>query len=1270
MKFLLSFTLIILAGALGMLPCAAELMWHAEKGFRWAELAVPREGQAGFTLLPPEQTGITFTNPLDERALAANRTLANGSGVAIGDIYHDGLPAVFFCSLDGHNALYKNLGGMKFKDVTAGSGIVCTNRICRGAVFADINGDGWLDLLVSTTGSGVLCFTNKGDGTFVDCSESAGTLSQYGATTMALADIDGKGALDLYVANYRTDDYRDRAEFKKIDLFNVNGRLEVAPALRDRFVFTNASLHEYGEPDLVYLNDGKGHFTPLSWTNGAFLDEDGKPLTGPPRDWGLTAAFRDLNGNGAPDIYVCNDYWTPDRLWINDGKGHFRACPRLALRHTSFSSMGVDFADVDRDGQMDFCVTDMLSRDWRARKRQMMDIGSPRPPVGAIDNRPQIPQSVLFRNRGDGTFEEIAAYAGVTASDWSWQPVFLDVDLDGYEDLIISTGYTHDVNDMDTIEKKEKLRLAGALVPPKLGLDGRPVVRSPQEQKNEQLYQINMLFEPFTNSIIAFRNLGGLKFEGIGPVWGFDQPAFHNGIAVGDLDNDGGLDVVVNNLGSAASVYHNHGSAPRVAVRLKGLAPNTQGIGGKIKLLGGAVPMQSQEVACGGMYLSGSDPERVFAAGKSESLTLEVTWRNGKQSVVRDVKPNRVYEIDEAEAVPKETQPPIEEVKPFFQDVSELIAHRHHQEFYDDFARQPQLPWQLSQDGPGVAWVNLLGDQREELVIGSGRGGSLGIYAPDGKGGLTNLPTTFTWPEDLTGIVGWVGGTNGRALVVGRDNYESEPGGSKGATRPVWTFAGGMANYEIQGNAPCVSVMSLVPQPEKQDLPEAKASTGPLAVADVSGDGRLDLFVGGRVIPGRYPEAADSRIYRNVGGHLQLDEENSRVLEKVGLVNGAVWSDLDGEGYPDLILACEWGPIRVFKNEHGHLHEITKELGLDRYTGLWRGVTTGDIDGDGRLDIIAGNWGLNSEYQASSNQPARLYYGDFSDRGALDLIEAVYDPVHGVEVPRRMRDALARVYPPLVGRFPTQRAYSEATMEQVLSVLPKPAGQVEATTLASMVFFNRTNHFEAVELPFAAQIAPAFAVNVGDFDGDGNEDVFLSQNFFELAPNAVSMSIQVEDAGRRLDAGRGLWLRGSGGGKLEAVPGQKSGILVYGEQRGAALCDFDGDGRVDLAVSQNGAETKLYRNVLGKPGLRVRLNGPRAIPTVLARRCDWCLGSGWERRGRYMAVQVTGRRTVWCRCWVVPKLQRKSGFGGPVARPRPASSRLARRKSPWTPTAS
>jgi hypothetical protein len=1163
---------VILGGAAAVVSCAAQLQWHEEKGFKWAELPVPALGAPGFTPLPPEQTGVTFTNPLNDRVLAANRVLTGGCGVALGDFDHDGLVDIFLCSLDGHNALYKNLGGMKFTNVTAAAGINCGNRICRGAVFADLNGDGWLDLLVSTTGSGVLCFSNNGNGTFTECSASAGTLSKYGALTMALADIDGNGTLDLYVADNRAEDSRDRAEFENYSILRVNGELTVAPARQDRFVYADGMINEYGEPSLAYLNDGNGHFTPLSWTNGAFLDEKGKPLAGPPLDWSLTAAFRDLNGDGAPDLYVCNDYWTPDRLWINDGKGHFQAAPPLALRHTSKFSMGVDFADIDRDGEMDFFVVDMLSRDWPTRKRQFMVSGVARPPVGAIENRPQIPQNCLFRNRGDGTFEEIAAYAGLSASDWSWQGVFLDVDLDGWEDLIISTGFAYDLDDADTMEKIAQLKRAGQLARPKLGADGKPGARSRQEEKDEELYQANKLTQPLQIPMAAFRNLGDRKFEDAGAAWGFEQPALHNGLALGDLDNDGGLDVVVNNLGSVAGIYHNRGSAPRVAVRLKGLPPNTQGIGGKIRLLGGAVPAQSQEVACGGLYLSGSDPLRVFAAGKGQSMTIEVAWRNGKKSVVRDVKPNRIYEIDETGAGAAEVLRSMEKERPFFKDVSEMISHRHHQDFFDDYARQPLLPSQLSQAGPAVAWVNLFGDGREELIIGCGRGGNLGVFAPDGKGGLALMPAKSMMPEDLAGIVGWVPVADGRALVMGRDNYEAS------------------------SSPPSATVVGYVPALHKQNLPATTASTGPLAAADVYGDGSLDLFVGGRAIPGRYPEAADSRIYRNVGGQLELDEENSRVLEKAGLVNGAVWSDLDGDGYPELILACEWGPVRVYKNERGHLHEITSELGLDGYTGWWRGVTTGDIDGDGRLDIIASNWGLNSEYQAGSNQPVRMYYGDFADRGTAGLIEEVHDARRGVDVPRRMRDALARDYPPLAARYPTHKSYADATMDEVLGGLPRPAQKVEARTFASMVFFNRTNHFAGVALPYEAQVAPAFAVNVGDFDGDGNEDIFLSQNFFDLAPHAVLMSFPIEDAGRRLDAGRGLWLRGIGGGRLEAMPGQKSGILVYGEQRGAALCDFNDDGRVDLAVSQNGAETKLYQNVLGKPGLRVRLAGPPGNP--------------------------------------------------------------------------
>ena len=1115
---------------------SAPLEWKAGSGFRSAALAVPSVGKAGFSQLLEAQTGIVFTNHLSDAAVAENQIRLIGSGVALGDVDGDGLCDLYLCRLEGANALYRNLGNWKFEDITERAGVACPDQYSTGCALADVDGDDDLDLLVNSIGGGTRLFVNVGKGRFAEAADS-GLSRRFCGTSMALADVDGDGDLDLYIANYRTTTVRSTG----MKVLNVNGRQVIRPEDRDQYEITPAGLLlEHGEADILYVNDGKGHFSPVPWAGGSFLDEDGKPLTTGPKEWGLSVMFRDVNGDGAPDLYVCNDFWSPDRFWLNESRGgqvRFRAAPRLALRHTSTFSMGVDFADINRDGLDDFMVLDMLSRDHPRRLRQRSLMGKTATNlIGQIEDRPQTERNTMFLNRGDGTYTEVAEFSRVQASEWSWGVVFIDVDLDGYEDLLITTGHGFDSQDADT-----EARLA------KLG-------PAPEGKSGGRVLEFPRLNVPNC----AFRNRGDLTFEECGARWGFASVGVSHGIALGDLDDDGDPDVVVNNLNGAAGVYRNESAARRVAVRLKGKAPNTRGIGARIKFTGATVS-QSQEIIAGGRYLSSDDPLRVFAANEAEAgAELEVTWRSGTRSVVSNVQPNRLYEIDESSAVPAVVRPSPAVSSPFFKEVVSL-RHTHFEESFDDFSRQPLLSHRLSQAGPGVSWIDIDGDGREDLLIGSGRGGALGIFRNRGDGGFEAMRVGGVLgkaPDDQTAILGWPVAPGIVSLLVGQGNYETED-----------TNAPSVHRFEIHAGR----------MEPKDALPALGHSAGPLALADVDGDGDLDLFIGGRVAAGRYPEPVTSRLYRNEGGVFRL----AREWPRFGLVNGAAFSDLTGDSFPELILATEWGPVRVFKNDAGQFVEITEGLGLANYRGWWNGVATGDFDGDGRLDIVASNWGRNSPYQQFLQDEWRIHFGAFADSGRVELLEAFHDADHQRVVPWRDLDAVAQSMPWVRERFTSNANYGEAAVEQVLGSHFKDARELRVNWLDSSVFLNRGDRFEVRALPAAAQLAPAFAVCVGDYDGDGLEDVYLGQNFFA-----------VDESQGRGDGGRGLWLRGDGKAKFHPVTAQESGVAVYGEQRGAALCDYDGDGRLDLAVTQNGAATKLFHNERAKRGLRVRLVGP------------------------------------------------------------------------------
>ena len=1175
-----SFGLFVLAWLASGAHAATNLVWQEGVGFRSAALSVPASGQAGFALLEPSDTGITFSNRLTDETVAKNRLYEIGSGVALGDVDGDGWVDIYFCRLEGDNALYRNLGDWKFEDVTAKAGVACPNQFSTGCAFADIDGDGDLDLLVNSLGGGTRAFLNDGKGRFTEMTEGW-LVRRLGATSRALADVDGDVDLDLYVTNYRADTFQDYPPGLRITTRRLpDGTMGIEPS--DRFVrLTTPSgaleVVERGEGDFLYINRGGGRFSPVRWDMGVFLDEDGRPLSGPPTDWGLAVMFRDLNGDGLPDLYVCNDfvYW-PDRIWLNQEGKRFRAAPRCAFRNVSLSSMSVDVADVNRDGFDDIYVADMLSprREFRAWQRPHTLGSTVTWPVWDPNFRPEVARNTLQLARGDGTFAEIAQLAGISATDWTWSVAFLDVDLDGWEDLLISTGANHDVQDADVV-----------------GEIGRSGGWKTPEARLKSLAKIPRRETPS----VAFRNRHDLTFEDTSSKWGFKAVGVTHGMALADLDNDGDLDVVMNCMNAPARVYRNDSPAPRLAIRLKGSGANTRGIGAKIKVRGGPV-VQTQEMIAGGRYCSGDDPMRVFAAGDANQLDVEILWRTGKRSVVRNAKPNHVYEIAEAAATEESSklnaqsskevpnsklQTPNSEpqrqdaaASPLFEDVSSRLKHIHVDAPFDDFARQPLLPRKLSTLGPGICWADVDGDGNDDLLVGGGKAGRCVILRNDGRGGLTewaDAPLPKSNPRDQTSVLVWRGADGVVRMLAGESNWE-----------------------DADTNAPPFRVFALhagVPTNRPPNLRSDLSATGPLALADVDGDGDLDLFVGGRVRAGRYPEPAASNLLRNDGDTFSV----ARSFPELGLVSGAIFTDLDGDGHPDLALACEWGPIRIYRNQRDKLvpwdAPVTindQRSTLNQLTGWWNGIAAGDFDNDGRLDLVASNWGRNwrTDQPPGVDIPVQLFYGEFAGNGVVQTVLASWDPGLEVVTPWREWKAVASAIPSVAERLPNHHAYGLAGIQQVLGDKTAAARELRATTPDSMLFLNRGDHFEAHRLPVEAQFSPAFGVSVADFDGDGNEDVFLAQNFF---------GVDAETS--RHDAGVGLVLLGDGRGGFRALRPREAGIAIYGEQRACAVCDYDADGRTDLAVTQNGAETKLYRNRGAKPGLRVRLRGPSGNPS-------------------------------------------------------------------------
>ena len=802
--------------------------------------------------------------------------------------------------------------------------------------------------------------------------------------------------------------------------------------------------------------------------------------------------------------------------------------------------------------------------------------------------------------------------AGLSASEWSWTPAFLDVDLDGFEDLIISNGHELDMMDADAAMRAETMKAQKKL-------------------NRQELLELRGLFRRGNSPNAAFRNATGSegnatrapRFVDVSAEWGLADAEVSNGLCLADLDGDGDLDVLMNNLNGEAGIYRNNSGAGRVAVRLKGARGNRRGIGAVARLecgepagASGGWAAQAQEFTAGGRYLSGDDACRVFATSPVGSTAgavrrLTVTWRSGRVTVVSPIEPGRVYEVDEETAQPIGAKPAAE-VGPWFRDLTAALNHTHVEAPFNDRERQPLQPRFLSNLGPGVSWADLDGDGKDELLVSTGRGGRLGVFANQSMPGtlrlkaMTNAVLAKTVGRDQTTVL-----ANAGVILAGSSNFED--GTTNGGVVRLVSLAAGKSGESALG----------------QDY-----SAGPVALGDVDGDGNLEQFVGGRVRAGRYPEPATSVLFRVREGRSVVMQR----FEGLGLVSAARFTDYDGDGDLDLVLATEWGPVRVFQNQGGAFTEQTAALGLDRWRGWWNSLAVGDFDEDGRLDWVAGNWGWNEflNHGAPMGDPSAtaelrtVYHADFEGRGAPDILEGYFEPGSRIERPVRQFPSLSTAMPALRDAYATLTDFGRATMPEVIAAVSGPgspkASRLSANWFATTLFLNRGDHFEARPLPFEAQVSPVFGLVVADLDGDGHEDLFAAQNFHATHP---------EDA--RQDAGRGVVLSGDGRGGFRVVRGQESGVAIHGEGRGAAVCDVDGDGRLDLAVAQNGAETRLFHNTQAKPGVRVRLQGTASNPSAVGAwvrlvQGDWkgpwhevSAGSGYWSADS--AVCVLGRRT-------------------------------------------